>query len=306
MSQSPEVCGTCGKRSKPTKNLLRCARCRLASYCDASCQKKAWPTHKLACVKGPSRAEAKGHDARQAEALRELRALGVLIKDRGFKPMDTLTAAERERLNMDFTLKSGRVVTATSGGVFPFALSELPDDFSLSFPIKEFLPELDYIIVETSVGQWIDVSGSQSPSNPTGFFASGSEERRALEDNVYKWGTQTRRLYKRMEQGMPEAVQLWEDYCTDVVILLRCLYREGVKLPTHVRSSVGGPRVAAAAADAQDSLFCLAKRDGHPEDHHAFVIRPGKYKPPSASRVHLAALCKAKIDKLTAARRTSG
>jgi hypothetical protein len=136
--------------------------------------------------------------------------------------MDSMTAAQREFLTMDFTLNSGRVVTVHFGErVFPFALSELPGDLSLFIPVKEFLPELDYFVVETELWQWIAVSDDGD------FFPRGSDERRALEENVYKWGTQTLRFSERKLQGMPEAVQMSEDYYTDVIILLRCLYREG-------------------------------------------------------------------------------
>lgn len=41
-------------------NLVRCSVCQAARYCDAKCQKAAWPQHKLACKKPPP-ALWKGH-----------------------------------------------------------------------------------------------------------------------------------------------------------------------------------------------------------------------------------------------------
>ncbi len=38
-------CGYCGKSEK----LLRCTKCKLASYCNRECQKKDWPSHKMSC-----------------------------------------------------------------------------------------------------------------------------------------------------------------------------------------------------------------------------------------------------------------
>jgi hypothetical protein len=41
------VCDFCSKRSE-TK-LRACGKCKFAFYCDAACQRKAWPTHKQEC-----------------------------------------------------------------------------------------------------------------------------------------------------------------------------------------------------------------------------------------------------------------
>lgn len=43
------VCAECGKEGE---GLKRCSRCLAAYYCDASCQKKAWPvSSQCACVR---------------------------------------------------------------------------------------------------------------------------------------------------------------------------------------------------------------------------------------------------------------
>lgn len=39
-------CGGCGKFSDTLKF---CARCHAAAYCNADCQRKAWPMHKHSC-----------------------------------------------------------------------------------------------------------------------------------------------------------------------------------------------------------------------------------------------------------------
>ena len=41
------VCDYCNKRSE-TK-LRACGKCKFVFYCDAACQRKAWPTHKKEC-----------------------------------------------------------------------------------------------------------------------------------------------------------------------------------------------------------------------------------------------------------------
>jgi hypothetical protein len=71
-----------------------------------------------------------------------------------------------------------------------------------------------------------------------------------------------------------------------------------------VRTSVGGPRVVTTAATASNNLFCLVKHASRPADPALFIIRLGKYVPPSASEIQ-AAICKAKIEELTAAARNS-
>ncbi len=44
---SAASCIACGA----TGSLLRCGRCRTAYFCDAACQKRAWPSHKQDCQK---------------------------------------------------------------------------------------------------------------------------------------------------------------------------------------------------------------------------------------------------------------
>ena len=39
-------CGHCGLHSD---RLLFCSRCKMAGYCNAACQKAAWPAHKREC-----------------------------------------------------------------------------------------------------------------------------------------------------------------------------------------------------------------------------------------------------------------
>lgn len=42
----PNVCAHCGRWVDGT---AKCGRCRAAYYCDASCQRAAWSTHRAAC-----------------------------------------------------------------------------------------------------------------------------------------------------------------------------------------------------------------------------------------------------------------
>ncbi|KAK1170136.1 histone-lysine N-methyltransferase SMYD3 isoform X1 [Acipenser oxyrinchus oxyrinchus] len=41
------ACENCFSRKQ---SLLRCSRCKVAKYCDARCQKQAWPEHKRECL----------------------------------------------------------------------------------------------------------------------------------------------------------------------------------------------------------------------------------------------------------------
>ncbi|KAI0383949.1 hypothetical protein F5Y04DRAFT_287133 [Hypomontagnella monticulosa] len=41
-----KVCFSCGEKGD---NLLRCSRCKMACYCNATCQRIDWPIHKRAC-----------------------------------------------------------------------------------------------------------------------------------------------------------------------------------------------------------------------------------------------------------------
>lgn len=44
-------CGYCSKsQSELQRKPLYCSICRLAVYCDAECQRLAWPLHKKHCV----------------------------------------------------------------------------------------------------------------------------------------------------------------------------------------------------------------------------------------------------------------
>jgi len=44
-----QCCDHCGAPQAPGKNLLRCSKCKQASYCSKECQIKAWKTHKKEC-----------------------------------------------------------------------------------------------------------------------------------------------------------------------------------------------------------------------------------------------------------------
>lgn len=44
-------CNTCQKWRTTAHEVFKCSRCLLASYCDAICQSKDWPKHKLVCVR---------------------------------------------------------------------------------------------------------------------------------------------------------------------------------------------------------------------------------------------------------------
>ena len=44
------ACEQCGARSE-TQRLLRCSRCKIATYCDAACQRASWPAHKRDCAR---------------------------------------------------------------------------------------------------------------------------------------------------------------------------------------------------------------------------------------------------------------
>jgi hypothetical protein len=45
------VCYTCGQKASPEKELLNCCRCKVAKYCNKTCQSKDWKKHKDFCPK---------------------------------------------------------------------------------------------------------------------------------------------------------------------------------------------------------------------------------------------------------------
>ena len=51
------VCAACRKPPTFGTILLRCGRCKKASYCDAACQKSHWKEHKRTCISTETRAE---------------------------------------------------------------------------------------------------------------------------------------------------------------------------------------------------------------------------------------------------------
>jgi hypothetical protein len=46
---APSLCGACGNDFAANK----CGRCGEERYCNAVCQRAAWPAHKLVCVQKP-------------------------------------------------------------------------------------------------------------------------------------------------------------------------------------------------------------------------------------------------------------
>lgn len=47
-----EMCDGCRKEVETSSELKRCSRCRVAHYCGADCQKRAWAEHKKGCFNG--------------------------------------------------------------------------------------------------------------------------------------------------------------------------------------------------------------------------------------------------------------
>lgn len=50
-NQPTYQCAQCGADETTDKKLSKCARCHIAKYCNAACQKEHWPKHKLVCNK---------------------------------------------------------------------------------------------------------------------------------------------------------------------------------------------------------------------------------------------------------------
>lgn len=53
LSGKNRVCDYCGRGSQ--RKLSRCGKCKWVFYCNASCQRRAWPAHKKACGKAVER-----------------------------------------------------------------------------------------------------------------------------------------------------------------------------------------------------------------------------------------------------------
>ena len=49
-----KLCSNCGKREQRPGLLLRCGRCKMARYCNRTCQRGNWAAHKRVCGKNPN------------------------------------------------------------------------------------------------------------------------------------------------------------------------------------------------------------------------------------------------------------
>jgi len=51
LEKTGTACAFCKEVKKNPKDLQRCGKCKLVSYCNKECQRMAWPTHRLWCKK---------------------------------------------------------------------------------------------------------------------------------------------------------------------------------------------------------------------------------------------------------------
>lgn len=69
-SNEKAVASTCCVGCGRMKKLMACERCRIARYCSARCQAKAWPTHKNVCAEWTSERDDEESAESEEEELR--------------------------------------------------------------------------------------------------------------------------------------------------------------------------------------------------------------------------------------------
>lgn len=94
--QDDKACSTCGQECK---NLKKCSKCKMAQYCDRSCQKLHWPIHKKFCDKlklDYKKQEKQSLEERKREE--EERRIKVVEKEKKeIKNQDEKLASHKER-----------------------------------------------------------------------------------------------------------------------------------------------------------------------------------------------------------------
>lgn len=196
-----EVCDSCGNRSLE-KKLSRCARCKIAKYCNKDCQSSAWPVHKTRCIDEnpkPKKIKFKSEEERAGKKM--------------MVPSELANAKE-------FILKDGRHITVVSSEEVPVLLEELPGQLLLYFPAHEFLDVLT--IEDGPIGACIELSGWIDRCDYIIDMdlqqAVAFEE--AVTNNVESKLKSLDRIYANSRLGMPEAINQWDLFIDDLVSLL--------------------------------------------------------------------------------------
>jgi splicing suppressor protein 51 len=119
MSQT-RVCATCSGGDRP---LLQCAGCKSVSYCNKTCQKAHWKTHKQHCAaakskgNGPSPGTSSGKsvptardDRKPFTAISQKRFLHDRTEEETFKVLiDLLRLRQEDEYNLDGELMTGTI-----------------------------------------------------------------------------------------------------------------------------------------------------------------------------------------------------
>lgn len=204
-----EICSFCTKRA--SEKLSRCGRCKIAKYCDKTCQKRAWPTHKVNCTsetplpkKDPSIPSNMG-------------------------PTSTLLEGPKSLMGKKFLLTNGRTVKLFSGATLRVPLSDLAPNLTIFFPANDFVPLVKEhsegpLFVHTTIQHWLifcERSRLKNTPMPYEIFL------RQVYKSIEKTLQVEHRIHQSLLRGLPEAIQQWEDLEEDILTVLAHLYCTG-------------------------------------------------------------------------------
>ena len=219
-----ERCDLCHEHAAAFAKLSRCERCLIAKYCSRTCQKTAWPTHKLHC--------SPLSDARALEdqkAVRERVKSGQPAASPGsgiallpapiWIKVHEMLRNQAPSMPREFVLATGERKIAMSNSDPPFSVFELPDHFEFVWPMHILLPT-----------ELAPLSGQPFPIMTTiGHFrpmltvgrSDGLSCSKSLEGSLATFIKRIPRLFEAMKNGQqPEATKLWQKGCEDMVLLL--------------------------------------------------------------------------------------
>lgn len=209
MNSINEICSFCQKRA--FEKLSRCGRCKIAKYCDKSCQKRAWPDHKINCT---SDTPLPKKDPRIPS---------------NFRPSSILQDVSESLAEKTFSLTDGSTVKLFSGDELRVPLCNFTPELIISFPAHDLVPLVRErsegpLFVNTTIEEWLefcDRSRQKNTPMPYEIFLR----------QVYKCIEKALRIEHRIHEsvlrGVPEAKQQWQDLMQDILTVLAHLYCTG-------------------------------------------------------------------------------
>jgi hypothetical protein len=210
-----EICDLCHEHAAAFVKLPRCQRCLIAKYCTRTCQKTAWPTHKLHCL---ALSDARPLD--EQKAVRERAKSGQPAPSRFW--IHEMLRNQAPSMPREFVLSTGVRKIAMSNSDPPFSVFELPDHFEFVWPMHILLStELAPLFGEGSSSAFPITTMGHFRDRFAGFGCVDPRFAKSVEESLATFIKRVPRLFEAMKTGpQPEATQLWKKGCEDMVLLL--------------------------------------------------------------------------------------